>query len=340
MDNEVTHSEKHTTTVVSRIDQNEDTSSGSAVDAEGHGGAVALPMNNEVTHSEKSTTTVVSRIDQNDDRNEPPVKKTKFKHKFQGKWLQENAWMNFENGKMFCTICKEQGKDNALSSGCTNFRTSTLKRHIQSSDHTKAVREHSMHTEFQQASVNALTKKSDHLIKSLRNVYWLIKEKLPLSKFSGLQQLMKLQGVQLDALDVHGDTYSSRKTANDFLDSLFSVISNQLDEEIKESDFCSILIDESTDIAVSKKLLIYVKYLSKNFEVKTQFLANLKLVEVSVTSQVLFNEVTKYIATRSINLDKIIGFGSDGASIMTGVYYFFLKPDWSYKFKAVTRHIY
>ena len=164
----------------------------------------------------------------------------------------------------------------------------------------------------------ALTKKVDHITKSMRNVYWLAKEKMALSKFSSLQNLMKIQGVDLNALNTHGDTYCSRTTGEEFLDSIVSVIEKSMDNDIKEQARFSVMIDESTDISVTKKLVIYIRYVNKDMKVETRFLGNLGIADAHVNADKVFSMVKEFLLKRGIDVSQVIGFGSDGAGIMTG----------------------
>ena len=38
-----------------------------------------------------------------------------------------------------CTLCQENGKTNSFTAGNSNFRTSTLERHVVHSDHQASV---------------------------------------------------------------------------------------------------------------------------------------------------------------------------------------------------------
>ena len=78
------------------------------------------------------------------------------------------------------------------------------------------------------------------------------------------------------------------------------------------------MTDESTDIAVQKKLVIYGKVVDENLNSKTYFLGNAKLTDVSVTAGVLYCALNTFLSDIGVQCKKIIGFGSDGASIMTG----------------------
>ena len=58
---------------------------------------------------------------------------------FQTEWLTKYAWFKYEDGEMYCSVCKAFKKKNTLTSGSTNFCTSTLVRHIESRDHRESV---------------------------------------------------------------------------------------------------------------------------------------------------------------------------------------------------------
>ena len=52
---------------------------------------------------------------------------------------RDMEWAIYEDGEMYCSVCKAFKKKNTLTSGSTNFRTSTLVRHIESRDHRESV---------------------------------------------------------------------------------------------------------------------------------------------------------------------------------------------------------
>ena len=50
---------------------------------------------------------------------------------FRDDWLKNYPWLEYDGHKMTCKTCVAEGKDNPFTSGCTNFRHSTLVRHMQ-----------------------------------------------------------------------------------------------------------------------------------------------------------------------------------------------------------------
>lgn len=92
----------------------------------------------------------------------------------------------------------------------------------------------------------------------------------------------------------------------------------KLIEELREVKF-SLLIDESTDVSVSKLLCLCVKFYSaKENSVKTEFLALLQIT--SATGKALFEVISEYFAGIDISLSNCIGFSSDGANNVCGAH--------------------
>ncbi|KAJ8378389.1 hypothetical protein AAFF_G00242770 [Aldrovandia affinis] len=96
---------------------------------------------------------------------------------------------------------------------------------------------------------------------------------------------------------------------------LEDVVVKQLDEKLKGSDFIGIIIDETVNITVDKKLIIYVKLEIKG-RVETCFLGNYDVH--SGTARCIFDKVVEVLHERDVELSRIIGLGSDGASVMMG----------------------
>lgn len=88
-------------------------------------------------------------------------------------------------------------------------------------------------------------------------------------------------------------------------------------DEMKDALCVAILSDESTDISVTGKLILYVRFISKDFDVKSHFVGNFSIGEKDATT--ITNKLTTALAERGIPANKILCLGSDGASVMTGM---------------------
>ena len=78
------------------------------------------------------------------------------------------------------------------------------------------------------------------------------------------------------------------------------------------------MADEGTDIAVSKKLVIYAKLVSDCIIPETHFLTNITIEEELCTASCVAQKIKNVLVAHGVSLHKVMGFGSHGASIMTG----------------------
>ena len=77
------------------------------------------------------------------------------------------------------------------------------------------------------------------------------------------------------------------------------------------------MVDETTDISVSKDLAIIIRYFSEKQRKVTDCL--LEVVSMSsATGELIFNAIKKTLDWYCLDLKKYVGFGCDGASVMVG----------------------
>ena len=90
-----------------------------------------------------------------------------------------------------------------------------------------------------------------------------------------------------------------------------------VDEELATMvDNCccfSLMIDESTDIATTQTLIIYIRLLNKG-EIITRFLDLVKLP--GGTADHILGTLLDVMTTRKLPIEKLFGMATDGASVM------------------------
>ena len=90
----------------------------------------------------------------------------------------------------------------------------------------------------------------------------------------------------------------------------------ELKEDIGDS-YYSFMIDESTDISVTKLLAFSIRYYSKRFKtIKETFLCLHDILEADANA--LFEHLEKVIEDWDLKPENFVGFASDGASVMIG----------------------
>lgn len=90
-----------------------------------------------------------------------------------------------------------------------------------------------------------------------------------------------------------------------------------LREDIGDTNY-SLEIDESTDISVQKYLGLVIRYYSRSMEkINTTFLSITELETADARG--IVNGIVKTIQDIGLNLQKMVGLGTDNASVMVGI---------------------
>ena len=154
---------------------------------------------------------------------------------------------------------------------------------------------------------------------AMQCLYWLIKSEIPhTSNYNSLVKAVEFMGCEHLRHLNHGENakYSSQRIIQEFLDVMGEQLRQDELQHLFSSPCYSIMIDETTDIAIINEMVIYVRYLSPEAEICTSFLAILELN--NGTAETVEKALLTYLEDSSIPLSSLVGFGSDGASVMTG----------------------
>jgi hypothetical protein len=96
------------------------------------------------------------------------------------------------------------------------------------------------------------------------------------------------------------------------------VLSTDLIKKIKGSKFIGVMLDETCDISVHKKLAIYVRYIY-NGEISVAFVGNEQITDCTAAG--IESALLEFLVRTGISNDDLInvlGLGTDGAAVMTG----------------------
>ena len=277
---------------------------------------------------------------------DPSAKKRRTEHNI--KWEEGRDWLYFDDTKdgMFCKLCQSwnkkphSGKAVWSTVPCTCMRSGSVVRHENSQQHIDAVKlqKQTVQSESDGGIVASFDQVWEAEIASLKSalmcLYWLCKEEVPhTTKFSHLLDLVSLLDSEvLSHLNKGGNTtYRSQRSIAEFLSLIGSNIRNSIKAELENTPFLGIMIDETTDLSTTKQLIFYSKYLVRplsedqtpleGVSVWTRFLGIIELSHAdaeSITKALLNFMETCYDLDMHKLKKKLAGFGSDGASVMTG----------------------
>ncbi|XP_053372932.1 zinc finger protein 862-like [Mercenaria mercenaria] len=110
--------------------------------------------------------------------------------------------------------------------------------------------------------------------------------------------------------------YTSEEAKMELIDAIDSTLDDYLTQNLQQSEYIGLILDESTDITVHKKLNVYVKCLSCDNMPKVQFLDCINVENGKADT--IVTAVNELFTKKNIPLDKVVTLASDGASVMTG----------------------
>ena len=161
-------------------------------------------------------------------------------------------------------------------------------------------------------AMSRLTRQQNEvMLKLFRTAYCVVKHNFSLRSFPALIDLQECNGLNL------GRAYRNRMAASSFMSSIANVTQSAIIQSINSRKYFSLLIDGSTDVSTVEQEIVYCHYLEDGMPL-TIFLG-LMSVKSGTASQIV-NDLDAFLTNFGITdwKNKIIGFGSDGASVNVG----------------------
>ena len=259
-----------------------------------------------------------ARIDRNDRDPDRP---------FQDAWLQDDEfkdWLEIDaDGYVRCGACIRCDKNTnlGLQGGkpvSDPWKRTQLTQHC-GDKHKDAIRQRNEDREaarnLKTSRLNALKSVCSALGVIIRLVYWLCLEGVAMLKLASLYDMVRNLPVVPSSVKLLPPMYSNAARCREFVMALSTAIKQELWADISNSPFVSVLIDESTDISTSENLIIYFIYVKDGLAVASY----ISLVHATaVDAESITESLLTFFAENGLNTNKIIGFCSDGASVMTG----------------------
>ncbi|XP_046567332.1 zinc finger protein 862-like [Haliotis rubra] len=276
--------------------------------------------------SESQTSNPVVKATEDHDRSKDgtPRKKSKsncsgktvvMQSKFNQDWLNDYKWLRVEGNEgdeiMFCRICEEAQQANGFVKGSVNRKKSALNDHRESQSHHKAVLALT-HRQAMAACQKAQSEKNDDSLTAMCNtVLTMAQENIAANKFNALITLQKNN--KCSALS--GLVYSHGDSVQDIEQALATSTIEHLKGRIANSKFVGLIIDETVNITVEKKLIMFLRIINYG-KADTVFLGNHTVHDG--TASTITDKIKEVFREWNIPINKVVGLGSDGASVMTG----------------------
>ena len=253
------------------------------------------------------------------------------------RWKTDFPWMEVtdQGAGMVCSWCRKHSRRPKKSVvgravwtdiSCRSITRQALVKHGQSESHASAVKiEAALQSSradggIEMALQRVVSAERKALIGAMKCMYFLNKQEIAhTTNFLPLCELGKSLGaVYLQDLRQGGNAqYTSERFKQESVHALADTVAKPIYESLKDSPFFSLCIDETTDVSITKQLIVYARYLVGG-SVKTSFVRIVELPDGTAKS------ITESLCVlcSELNLDmanRFCGLGSDGASVMLGI---------------------
>jgi hypothetical protein len=232
---------------------------------------------------------------------------------------EANAHIYFDEdtAALKCKTCIQAGVDNSFTEGCIRITKQAVKEHFQGSSnnsHHAACERVASRAGLQSAVEKQQIKVQGAHVPLARTVLWMCVCMLPLALIGGLVGLQVANGsTQLAQLR---GTYCNPHMAKEYAGVFSNMLDDALIADLQKSPWFAVLVDESTDVAVEKHLAVYVRYMSPDMRPVERFLQLTELTKSDAAT--IHASLVEVLEDRGLSMHKLVGFGSDGASVMTG----------------------
>ena len=245
-------------------------------------------------------------------------------------WRETFPWVDHDELKhvLFCKICRKHKPHLATKTGfvkgSTNFQSSGLRRHeTENVDHKDAVRIEEAQKKMREKpgslpAEKMLTRMNEKTMKQLENmfrtVHALARKGRPYTDFVWQCDLDEVKGVDV------GSVYRNDHQAKTFTEFIAAAARENDMEEVRKAKFISLISDGTTDVSVTEDEIVYVRFAtSGKVQVKLLGMETVERADANGILHAIKTATTTYTKMSEQQwVQKLVGFGSDGASVMTG----------------------
>ena len=255
--------------------------------------------------------------------------KEKPKRKFRDAWRDKFPWirciMQGEKTLMKCTWCEKYASPGpwGVGSGCITLQLDAILTHVNSSGHKLCASKWICDVEGKAMSIPKHVSQLDDInknkvITTMKLMYFIAKKDLSIATYQELCDLAVLLEVPNMPKQHDYISYTSRYGGYEFLVAFGKYLLEIQSSNLINSPYYSLMLDESTDNGLELHLIVYVTYLQCGGcgPKQTEYMGLLKIPNGK--GRTIYEHVKHLLGDRCLNMNKLIGLATDGASSMIG----------------------
>ncbi|KAH7294328.1 hypothetical protein KP509_28G067100 [Ceratopteris richardii] len=220
---------------------------------------------------------------------------------------------------IWCETCKIDGPW-GKGNGCKSIMKGAIRKHNRSLEHKLgSAKWFSARGKKMEDHVSNLNDRNKtRIITCMKLAYFFGKQDMALTKYEAICDLAYALDVKDMPLRKDYSSYTNLMAGKDFITSISNYLEVEQKSLVDKSPFYALMLDESTDRALEKHLIVYISFLDKEgYGVcNVQFL-KLILVQDGY-AQTKFDAIMNMISHMHLDLRKLVGISTDGDSSMLG----------------------
>ncbi|CAG2244184.1 unnamed protein product [Mytilus edulis] len=225
---------------------------------------------------------------------------------------------------MYCLLCKKHHTINTQNKATSfgdnpsvRMKKSALIDHIAFKKHQGAIEAEMLSrvSIFQKELTEKSKVENDVLFMAFSAMYWLAKEGIANEKISTLLKLLENIGLS----EIKYFQHRSRASLRDIFTTLGLQTENDLVEKVKAADCFSVLLDDSSDVSTIEQMICYVNFWNGNAcDINFLFIENVLKNASFANAENLYTVVKSKLESLGLDMSKLSGVSTDGASVMVG----------------------
>ena len=236
-------------------------------------------------------------------------------------------WLVYVEGRgMFCLLCRKHDATNLQNKSkkfntepAVRFKRESVEEHSTSQQNKAAVSAEllSRVSVFQKEFEEREKSKEDVYFNAFLALYWIAKEEIANTKFTSLLEVVE----KMELSNMNFFEHRSGGSVIEMFILMGEMVKSEVVRKAQQVSFMGLLIDEVMDIAQREQLVSFIRYVDQDtYEVKTDFLAVNDISEssTSANAQTIKSVVVKQLLDCDLDINKLSGLSTDGASVMVG----------------------
>jgi len=295
--------------------------------------------------------------------------KTPVQRSFQASWFDNKSWLHYDESQdlAFCHLCMTASSEGKLSNNCTektfiskgfcNWKDAlpTFKKHENSNCHKEATERlvtlpqttRDIGESLSAAYKEEKSDNRDYLFKVVTSIRYLARQSLALrgdgDEMDGnFNQLLKLRGEDdpkiLEWISKKREKYTCGDIQNEILQMMSTTVSREIADDIRKSNFFTIMGDETADSSNREQLVIVLRHVDADLMTQEEFICLDKVA--TIDSNTLTRSIKDALVRLNLSINNCRGQCYDGASNMSGAKTGVAKQIRDVEKKAVYTHCY